>query len=82
MTSLQEDLRTFHIQRFDITDGENTLNDLEDSLPSADLASLTEDDESPSEEVDLKQLAQKVYTLLKKELRIEQERRPKHRALW
>ena len=79
MTSLQEDLNTFHIQRVDLPDFEDFLAD---TLPSTETeASATENSSSP-EEVDLKQLAQKVYALLKKELRIEQERRPRHKAFW
>ncbi len=82
MTSLQEDLNTFHVQRFDITDDESALEDLLSLTDLTELTASSEDNEAAGAEVDLKQLAQKVYTLLKKELRIEQERCPKHKALW
>lgn len=79
MASLQEDLNTFHVQRLDLGEAGDSLEEL---LPSIEPGASAEEDESSAEEVDLKQLAQKVYALLKKELRIERERRPGHKDFW
>lgn len=69
MPSLGDDLNTFHIRRSSLppTSG--------DSLPTpAAESTALEAEPSADQEIDLLALAQKVYDLLKQELRVERER--------
>ncbi len=73
MPSLQDGLNTFSTQEFD-------LPTVDEDLMSAigainDEISAQGDESASASEIDIAALAQKVYALLKKELRIESERR-------
>ncbi len=70
MSSLQDDLNTFHLQRNDLSPASGGSS----SAAMAEESLLPETEPSVSQEIDPLALAQKVYDLLKQELKLEQER--------
>ena len=72
MSSLQDDLNTFHIQRRDLVQANEEDTAATEPTANETLASAVES--PPEQEIDLGLLARKVYDLFKQELRIERER--------
>ncbi len=80
MSSLEEDLNTFRIYRSGLSMAEAT-EETGDELSPQDTgvgqASLSEEEEETEEiitPIDLPALAERIYRLLKQELRLERER--------
>ena len=76
MSTLQDDLNTFHVQ------SQPEMMEAVEATIRETVGAVLPEGEAAGEEIDLKLLAKKVYELLKKDARITGERGGRPRQPW